>query len=180
MVRVAAKFTPEVLIEAPRRGPAVPNATGTLALYTVSTHTIGGETVKEVRVIDIASGWSSQLVEGEKAHDAVWLGVENLVVYLKSGEKGATQVLMADAAAPYVPHNVLADIPAPIQALKVKPLEDGTVAFVVVGLVGDDGKLYNDDAQEKKTSIRVFDKFHVREVRNPLPPTSPHKLWHWC
>lgn len=32
----AAKFTPEVLLSAPRRSPGVPNATGELVLYTVS------------------------------------------------------------------------------------------------------------------------------------------------
>lgn len=32
----ASKFTPEVLLSAPRRSPGVPNATGELVLYTVS------------------------------------------------------------------------------------------------------------------------------------------------
>lgn len=32
----AEKFTPEVLLSAPRRSPGVPNATGELVLYTVS------------------------------------------------------------------------------------------------------------------------------------------------
>lgn len=48
----AAKFTPEVLLSAPRRSPGVPNATGELVLYTVSDDamleklcSIGEETV---------------------------------------------------------------------------------------------------------------------------------------
>lgn len=32
----ASKFTPEVLLSAPRRSPGVPNPSGTKALYTVS------------------------------------------------------------------------------------------------------------------------------------------------
>lgn len=32
----AAKFTPEVMISAPRRGPGIPNPSGTSVLYTVS------------------------------------------------------------------------------------------------------------------------------------------------
>lgn len=36
----AAKFTPEVLLSAPRRSPGVPNATGELVLYTVSEEAI--------------------------------------------------------------------------------------------------------------------------------------------
>lgn len=31
----ATKFTPEVLLSAPRRSPGVPNLSGVLALYTV-------------------------------------------------------------------------------------------------------------------------------------------------
>lgn len=36
MTLTATKFTPEVLLSAPRRSPAVPNAKGTKALFTVS------------------------------------------------------------------------------------------------------------------------------------------------
>lgn len=35
MTITATKFTPEVMLSAPRRSPAVPNSAGTLALYTV-------------------------------------------------------------------------------------------------------------------------------------------------
>lgn len=37
MTLTATKFTPEVLLSAPRRSPAQPNSTGTKALFTVST-----------------------------------------------------------------------------------------------------------------------------------------------
>lgn len=37
----AEKFTPEVLLSAPRRSPGVPNATGELVLYTVSLRFVG-------------------------------------------------------------------------------------------------------------------------------------------
>lgn len=36
MTLKATKFTPEVMLSAPRRSPGVPNPSGTLALYTVS------------------------------------------------------------------------------------------------------------------------------------------------
>ncbi len=37
MTLTATKFTPEVMLSAPRRSPGVPNPAGTLALYWVST-----------------------------------------------------------------------------------------------------------------------------------------------
>ncbi len=124
MVVVATRFSPEVLVSAPRRGAAVPNGAGSLALYTVSTHRVGAETTKEIRVVTIPSatscaeekllsGQSSQLVADEKVHDAKWLA-GNVVLYLRSGDKGLTHVVTADADAPSKPHRVVADIPAPV------------------------------------------------------------------
>jgi hypothetical protein len=34
----ANRFTPEVLLSAPRRSPGAPNSTGELVLYTVRSH----------------------------------------------------------------------------------------------------------------------------------------------
>ena len=38
MTRQASRFTPEVMLSAPRRSPGAPNSTGELILYTVSWH----------------------------------------------------------------------------------------------------------------------------------------------
>lgn len=38
MTITAKKFTPEVLLTAPRRSAGLPNSTGKLVLYTVSPH----------------------------------------------------------------------------------------------------------------------------------------------
>ncbi|KAL0930556.1 oligopeptidase family protein [Colletotrichum truncatum] len=178
-MRVAKEFTPEVLLSAPRRGDAVPSPDGSLILYTQSTYSFeDGKTLKEVRVMDIKTGASEQLTDDDKVHDAQWLPRTNTnVIYLKSGDKGTTQIWIADGADPAKEHYVAGEYDAPIAALKVKALADGSVAFVVAGLVGPDGGLFNDQAEEKKSTGRIFDDYRVR-VWNELYKSHKYALWY--
>lgn len=162
---IVEKFTPEAMISAPRRGPAIPNHDGTLALYTLSTHTIGGETLKEIRVMNIATGDSSQLFDDEKAQDAAWLGDgSNTVILLKKGGEGFTFLITIDAdKSPSDPY-IVGHIPVPVQNLKVKALKDGSVAFAVVGLAGADGQLFNPELNKPTHTGRIYDVYRAREV----------------
>lgn len=165
-MRVAKEFTAEVLLSAPRRGPAVPSPDGTLILYTQSAHSFEAKkTLQEVRIMNIKSGASEQLTDDDKVHDALWVpGTASDIIYLKSGDKGTTQIWIANGADPAKEHYVAAEYDAPINTLKVKALEDGSVAFVVVGLVGPDGSLFNDKIEEKRSTARIFDDYRVRVV----------------
>lgn len=163
------KLTPEEMLGAPRRGPAVPNPKGTLALYTVSTHSFEeGKTVKEGRVMDltVAYGKTEQLWEDDKIGEAVWVpGTDSQVLYLKSlEEEGFTQVKVADAADVTKEHVLVKEIKAPISSLRLKDLGDGGIVFVVAGQVGEDGNLYNPKAVKKRSSGRVFDSNEIRIV----------------
>ncbi|KAK6852743.1 oligopeptidase family protein [Apiospora arundinis] len=163
---IVPKFTPEILISAPRRAPAVPNRHGTLALFAQSTHTIGEEkTLKEVRVMKVESGESQQLTADEKVHDFVWFpdsSSSTSVVWLKKGDDGVTSIEMVDAAKPSESAVKLDVIEAPVDNLKLKALKDGSVAFVVTGLADDDGELYNPEKHKKLSSIRIHDEYDVR------------------
>ncbi|KAK1972380.1 prolyl oligopeptidase [Colletotrichum sublineola] len=178
-MRVAKEFTPKVLLSAPRRGAAIPSPDGTLILYTQSTHSFNDKkTLKEVRVMDVETGASEQLTGDDKVHDALWVpGTATDVVYLKSGDKGTTQICIADAANLAVDHYVAAEYDAPISTLKVKALHDGSIAFVVAGLVGPDGSLFNDEAEENTTTGRTFDDYHVR-FWNTLYKSHKYTLWY--
>ncbi|KAI0013052.1 prolyl oligopeptidase [Xylariaceae sp. FL0662B] len=175
---IVEKFTPEVLISALRRGHAIPNHDGTLALYTVSTHTIGGETLKEIRVMDIATGDSRQIFDDSKAADATWLGDgSNTIVFLKKGGEGYTWLITIDADDSLSEPSIVGHIEAPVQSLKVKPLEDGTVAFAVVGLAAADGKLFNGETQKPPHSGRAYDSYRVREW-DTYTHTEKHAIWY--
>jgi hypothetical protein len=94
----ATKFTPEVLLSAPRRSAAVPNADGTLALFSVSTYDFEKHAKTfEIRVLEIKTGLSNLLTADLNASDPTWLGEKNLVLWLKGGEKGTTSLVMGDA-----------------------------------------------------------------------------------
>jgi hypothetical protein len=95
----ANKFTPEVLLSAPRRSSAVPNHDGSLALFSVSTYSFDTHSKhSEIRVLDLRTGQSKALTSDSSASEPVWLGQRNLVLWLKSGEKGTTSLILADAS----------------------------------------------------------------------------------
>ncbi|KAJ8122876.1 hypothetical protein ONZ43_g1038 [Nemania bipapillata] len=105
---ITEKFTPEALISAPRRGPAIPNYDGTLALYTESTH-IGGDDRNEFYLLNITTGVSSRILHDNQAYEPTWLG-----------------------HSPFEP-SIAGHIRAPVHGLKIKALGDGTLAFTVLG-----------------------------------------------
>lgn len=156
------RLTAETLLAAPRRGDAVPNARGCLALHTLSTHKFGDGTRKEVRIMNLKTGHSSQFSDDENVHDATWIPgtTGEDVVYLRSGgddRKGRTEVVVASAVYVTKEHYTIAEIDAPIADLKLKALGDGSVAFVVTGLVGNDGSLFNDEKVKHRSTGRIYD-----------------------
>ena len=178
MVQVQ-KLTTEVLLSAPRRTGAVPNRLGSLALHTVSTHTWGDKTVTELKVMDLDSTESWTLSSDEKVHDPAWIpGTDDEIVYLKSGEKGKTEIYVTKGSIKKDgEHTKIAEIDAPLRALKLKELEGGNVAFVVTGLVGHHGGLYNEEADEKKTTARVYDTVNIR-VWDTHFKLNRYSLWY--
>ncbi|KAL6871324.1 alpha/beta-hydrolase [Trichoderma novae-zelandiae] len=156
MVRVQ-KLTAEVLLSDPRRGPAVPNRDGTHALYTISTHTPSGKAKQEFRILDIQTGNSTELSSDPRVHDARWIPSTRLdVLYLQSAENGRTQVRVASAADVSAEHYLAAEIDAPVSNLKLRALDNGSVAFVATALVGDSG-LYNQEAAQRGSTARIYD-----------------------
>jgi hypothetical protein len=96
----ANKFTPEVLLSAPRRSAATPNGDGSLALFTVSTYSFQSHSKSaEVRILDIKTGQSTLLNNDLNASEPTWLD-NTLIVWLQGGEKGTTKLLLGDARTP--------------------------------------------------------------------------------
>ncbi|KND90128.1 Dipeptidyl-peptidase 5 [Tolypocladium ophioglossoides CBS 100239] len=174
---VVQKLTAEALIGAPRRGPAMPNRDGRLALYSVSTHVFGDGTLNEVRVMDIGTGTSATLSDEEGVHDAVWIpGTCDDVLYLKSSDKGRTQAIVASGRDVAKEHYVAAEFDAPVANLKLKALDDASVAFVVTGLI-ENGLLYNETIVESNSSARVFDTPNIR-MWNEVYRPQRYTLWY--
>lgn len=156
------RLTAESFIEVPKRSPVVPDYNGEFGLYTVSTHKVGRGTTKEVRVMEFATKQSTKLSDDPNVHDARWIPGTNDIVYLKSRENGRTRVYHVKGFG--TEHIRLGEFDAALSNLKLKALDDGTVVFMVAGLADADGILYNEAAQSKPDSGRLFKTYNVRMV----------------
>jgi hypothetical protein len=89
----AAKFTPEVLLEAPRRSEGVPNSDATKILYSVSTYSFADHAKKlEIRILDVATQQTSLVTDDKSFSEPTWLDDET-VLALKSNDDGTTSVV---------------------------------------------------------------------------------------
>ena len=167
---IRQKLTPEAFLSAPRRGPAVPSPSGELAFFTVSTHTFGEGTKKEVMLMELDTGVQWPISEDDKVSDIKWIpGSQDQLAWLRPGDEGQTEVAVVAASSEKESEPdsyVAATIPASVSAWKLKQLKDGSIAVAIVALSGKNGELYNEETAEKKaSSVRVYKTYRVREVR---------------
>jgi hypothetical protein len=92
----ATKFTPEVLLEAPRRSEGLPNSDGSQILYTISSYSFAQHEKKsEIRILDVESQQSSLITDEKSASEPVWIDDETIVL-LYSEDDGTTSVVVGD------------------------------------------------------------------------------------
>ena len=175
---MATKFTPEVLLSAPRRSSASPNSAGTLAVFTVSTYSFEShQKTSEIKVLDISSGTQSLITNAEGTSEPSWLGGENELLWLKSVEKGHTQFVIGrvdEVGKSYIAGLV----PAPVSDIKLKVLDEDRVAIVFSAKAKPDGSLYNEEDEPKKHSTgRLYESLMVRHWDHYVKPQR-NALWH--
>ena len=86
----ANKFTPEVLLSAPRRSAGNPNSDGSKVLYSTSTYSFEEHAkTSEIRVLDVKSGETSLITNDEGASEPQWLNDET-VLLLSEGKDGTS------------------------------------------------------------------------------------------
>ncbi|PMD51991.1 dipeptidyl-peptidase-like protein V precursor [Hyaloscypha bicolor E] len=161
----AKKFTPEVLLSAPRRSSAIPNQKGTLALFTVSTYSFNSHSKSsEIRVLDIKTGQTNLVSSDAQASEPTWLGKKNLILWLKGGEKGTTSLMLTDGDNLELKPATITTFNGPVANLKITEIDPETFALVVTGLATPSGSLYNPETAEKpKSTGRVYSKLFVRQ-----------------
>lgn len=175
---IAEMFTPELLLSAPRRSSACPNSAGTLAVFTVSTYSFEShKKTSEIKVLDISSGTQSLVTNAEGTSEPSWLGGGNELLWLKSGEKGYTQLVVGSADEVGKSY-VAGFVPAPISDVKLKVLDADRVAIVVSAKAKLDGSLYNENDEPKKYSTgMLYDSLMVRHWDHYVKPQR-NALWH--
>ena len=172
------KFTPDVLLEAPRRSSAIPNSAGTLALFTVSTYSFDGHgKTKEIKVFDIQARGSALISNDDKASEPAWLGNGNNILWLREGEKGSTQLFVGNARKLGDTY-VAGTVPGPIENLKLHQLDNDTIAIAVSGKANPNGTLHNPELQPKKHSTGViYDCPFVRHWDEYVTPAR-NAIWY--
>ena len=95
----ARKFTPEVLLSAPRRSAGVPNDQGDKILYTVSTYSFSEhKRTAEVRLLSAKSGESILVTDKSGASEPTWIDNKNVLLLIPGKDDGTTDVVIGDPA----------------------------------------------------------------------------------
>ncbi|KAK3942180.1 Alpha/Beta hydrolase protein [Diplogelasinospora grovesii] len=179
MTLTATKFTPEVLLSAPRRSAAVPNSTGTKALFSVTTYSF--ETHKksaQIRLLDIKSGQSTPLLDGLSFSEPTWIG-EDEFLYIKSEDTGESTLIVGSTSNPgSLEAQNIALFNGPVSNLKVKNLPNGTIALACSGLATPQGQLANPQAEKKpQSTAKVYTSLFVRHWDTWVDKNSP-SIWY--
>ena len=170
-IRTKQKFTPEVMLQAPRRSAATPSPDGKLAIFTQSTYSFETHTKSnEICVLDIANGQVVCVSKDNKASEPKWLGLDYDIVWLKEGENGNTSFIVSDASQPGKTYTA-GTISGPLSSLKILQIEPGMVAVAVAGQANPDGSLYNPKNDSKPhSSARMYDSLFVRHWDRYVTP----------
>lgn len=157
-------FTSQDLVTAPRCSPAVPNSDGSYLLFTESRYDVATqESTNLLKVVELADELGQEnILASNDFSDPVWIpSCPPEVCYLRPGKTGTTVcVVNVRTGDTYV----AAEINAGAENPKLYSLSNGSIAFVVSGLVGSDGKLYNETTSSKSSSARVFDTARIHSV----------------
>lgn len=98
--------------------------------------------------------------------EPVWIGSDEFL-FLRSGDKGTTSLLLGHATHPSSPPKDIQTFNGGLSNLKVLPLADGAIAIALTGLSDESGTLYNPDSDANKsktthTTARAYSKLFVR------------------
>lgn len=178
------KFTPEVLLSAPRRSAGVPNPSGTKVIYTVSTYNFETHTKAiELKLLDVESGESPVLAKDDEVSDFNWLDDETFLC-LQAEKDGKTSLYAANVSkvsSTGVTHYVVGSIDAAASNLKVCKLdpEGKEVAIVVSAQASPDGSLYTVAKSKRKTHStgRLYSSLYVRHWDRYETPER-NSLWY--
>jgi hypothetical protein len=94
-------FTPQAMLSAPRRGSALPNVDGTLALYTSTTwNFITHKRKHALSILNLSNGTSTSLSNSSAVSNAQWLSNGTTILWLVSEDDGSTTFAVGDATTP--------------------------------------------------------------------------------
>ncbi|KAF2799106.1 dipeptidyl-peptidase-like protein V precursor [Melanomma pulvis-pyrius CBS 109.77] len=173
----AAKFTPEVLLSAPRRSAGIPSPDGSKVLYSVSTYSFAEHAKKfEIRVLDVESQQTTLITDNASASDPNWLGDKHILL-LTSGDDGVTSVKVGKVNDFGNSSYTAGSIEGPVGNVKICTLDNNTFGFAVSGVATPDGELFNPEkAKKPRTTGRLYKGLFVRHWGAPQLDIMDHYI----
>ena len=178
------RFTPEVLLSAPRRSAGVPNASGTQVLYQTSRYCFSAHAKQtELRVLNVAARQSRELAQLSEISDPAWL-TENEFAFLQTEGDGSTSLRVVSLGTPDEADpspRVAGKIEAAVSNLKAAKLDDvgNEFAIVVTAEALPDGSLHTAEKAKKTTQStgRLYDSLFARHW-DRWETSATNALWY--
>ncbi|CZS94871.1 related to secreted dipeptidyl-peptidase V precursor [Rhynchosporium graminicola] len=172
------QFTPEEMLSVSRRGSALPNAAGTLALYTTTQYSFKNHSnAHGLWVMNLTNNESWLYTNSSAVSDLVWLD-GNTFVWFVSEKGGNTSVVVGDATTPEVEPNSAGSIPGPVSGLKLVSTGNGTWGYAFTGSAARNGSIYNPALAEKLRSAgMLYTHIFVRHWDTYVTPQK-NSVWY--
>ncbi|KAF4628302.1 hypothetical protein G7Y89_g9852 [Cudoniella acicularis] len=172
-------FTPEAMLSAPRRSTAIPNAAGTLALYTSTTWNFTTHKRKyALSVMDLSNGSSRLFSNSSAVRNAIWLGNGTLILWLVSEDDGSSSFHVGDATKLNAKPIAAGSVPGSIDGVKVVEIGNGKFGVAFMGTASPNGTLYNSALEETPVSSgRMYTRVFVRHWDTYLTPQR-NSIWY--
>jgi dipeptidyl aminopeptidase/acylaminoacyl peptidase len=158
---IQSRFTPEVLLSAPRRSPGVPNFKGDSILYTVTTFSFKTHTkTSEIRVLNVGDRTSTLVTDSALASEPFWLS-DDVIAYIEAGDNDSSRLVahsVRDKMLKQTIHSEVASMSNP----KVKRLSSDKVAFCCSMLTDPSGKPHQPQNQAPRSSAKIYTSLFVR------------------
>ncbi|EKV05244.1 Dipeptidyl-peptidase 5 [Penicillium digitatum Pd1] len=164
----AAALTPEELIAAPRRGEAIPNPSGEVALFSTSEYSFETHVTSSWwSLLDLETGKVTQLTNDSNVSELTWLGsTDSGLLYINGTNAetpGGTEIWVSDTSDFTTSAYKAASLPARLSGLKTATTTSGDINFLVYGESWPNGTAYNEELAAKPlSSARIYDSIYVR------------------
>ncbi|BDD61071.1 putative dipeptidyl-peptidase 5 [Monascus purpureus] len=160
-------ITPEKLLSAPRRGEAIPNPSGDVAVFSTSKYSFKEhESSSWWSLLDLKTGSTSLLTNDSDVSEITWLGTDDsTILYINSTNAhipGGVE-LWVTSVSDFENGYKAASLEAPFSGLKSVITESGDVHFVAYTKSYPNGTAYNEElATPPLSSARIYDSIYVR------------------
>lgn len=162
-IKKMTKFTPEVLLSAPRRSTGIPSADGMQILYTESTYSFEKQTSSvEIRVVDVKTSETKLVTDNKQYSNPCWLDNDTIAL-LKAKDDDTIELVLGPVTDFEDKSYSAGGIGGPADNLKITKLGSGFFGVAVTAMSNPDGSIHNPKRAPKPRSTgRLYKSLFVR------------------